>query len=458
MIRIRAHGGLVLVALANLLATGCHKNAAGAQDATAASAAPDPLLAPINHIVVIYLENRSFDNLYGEFPGADGIAGLAPERYRQVDDAGAPFARLPQVSTRIPRDLPNGPFPIERYIPSDSATRDLVHRFYQEQLQIDGGKMDRFALVSDALGLTMGYYHTANLPLAAEARKYTLADRFFHAAFGGSFLNHIYFISAAAPKFPNAPEAMRAVIDGNGRLSRDGAVTPDGYVVNTAFSVHQPRPGFARSEALVPAQTMPTIGDRLSDKRITWAWYAGGWNDALAGEADSLFQFHHQPFVYFANYADGTPARAEHLRDEQDFLAAAKAGTLPSVAFVKPIGEQNEHPGYTDLIAGERHTLELIDAVRNGPDWKDAAIIITYDENGGFWDHVAPPLRDRWGPGTRVPTIIISPFARRGYVDHTTYDTMSILALIEHRFGLAPLGAPDSRAADLAAAFDLKIP
>ena len=458
MTRILKRGSLVLAALANVLVTGCHKNAAGAQNASPVSTSAHASLTAINHIIVIYLENRSFDNLYGEFPGADGIAGLAPERYRQVDESGKPFDHLPQVGdARIPLDLPNAPFNIERYIASDAPTRDLMHRFYQEQLQIHGGRMDRFAIVSDALGLTMGYYHTANLPLAAEAKKYTLADRFFHAAFGGSFFNHIYFIAAAAPTFPNAPAAMRAMFDADGHFVRDGAVTPDGYVVNTAFSVHQPRPGFARAENLVPAQTMPTIGDRLSAKNVSWAWYAGGWNDALAGNADSLFQFHHQPFVYFANYADGTAERARHLKDERDFLAAAKAGTLPSVAFVKPIGEQNEHPGYADLIAGERHTIELIDAVRNGPNWKDAAIIITYDENGGFWDHVAPPVRDRWGPGTRVPTIIISPFARRGYVDHTTYDTMSILAFIEHRFGLTPLGAPDARAADLHAAFDFKV-
>jgi phospholipase C len=121
---------------------------------------------------------------------------------------------------------------------------------------------------------------------------------------------------------------------------------------------------------------------------------------------------------------------------------------------VKPIGESNEHPGYADLISGERHTLGLISAVRNGQNWKDAVIIVTYDENGGFWDHVAPPKVDRLGPGSRVPAIIISPFARRGFVDHTTYDTMSILALIEHRFGLAPLGTRDAAANDMSAAFD----
>jgi phospholipase C len=325
-------------------------------------------------------------------------------------------------------------------------------------MQINGGRMDRFVSVSDALGLTMGYYHTAALPLAAEARRYTLADHFFHGAFGGSFLNHIYLVSTAAPVFPNAPPVMRTQLETAGRSVADGSVTPDGFVVNTAFSVNTPHPSWAPREQLVPGQTMPTIGDRLSEKSISWVWYSGGWDDAVAGRADSLFQYHHQPFAYFAKYADGTPARAEHLRDEREFIAAARAGKLPAVAFVKPIGEQNEHPGYTDLLSGERHAIELIDAVRNGPNWRDAVIIVTYDENGGFWDHVAPPERDRWGPGTRVPTIIISPFARRGFVDHTIYETASILALIEHRFGLTPLGTPDGAARDLSASFDFGVP
>ena len=168
--------------------------------------APAPaVFAPINHIVVIYLENRSFDNLYGEFPGADGIVGLAPERYRQVDSTGKPYSVLPQAAdAKLPANLPNAPFAIEQFIPSNQPTRDLVHRFYQEQGQIDGGRMDKFALISDARGLTMGHYHTMALPLAAEARNYTLADHFFHGAFGGSFLNHIYLVSTTAPVFPNA--------------------------------------------------------------------------------------------------------------------------------------------------------------------------------------------------------------------------------------------------------------
>lgn len=411
--------------------------------------------AGINHIVVLYLENRSFDNLYGEFPGAEGIVGLSPDRYRQRDATGAAFGVLPQApDAHLPADLPNAPFSIERFIPSNAPTRDLVHRFYQEQAQINGGRMDRYALVSDAQGLTMGFYHTAVLPLAAEARQYTLADHFFHGAFGGSFFNHIYLVSTTAPVFPNAPAAMRTRFDSAGRMIFDGAVSPDGFVVNTSFSVNTPHPSWAAKETLVPGQSMPTIGDRMSDKGVSWAWYSGGWDDAIAGHADSLFQYHHQPFIYFIKYGDGTPGRAQHLKDERDFIAAARAGTLPAVSFVKPIGENNEHPGYTDLISGERHALELIKAVRDGPNWKDAAIIVTYDENGGFWDHVAPPKVDRWGPGSRVPALIISPYARRGFVDHTLYDTTSILATIEHRFGLTPLSQRDRGANDLSAAFD----
>src|SRR5262249_44681163 len=154
---------------------------------------------------------------------------------------------------------------------------------------------------------------------------------------------------------------------------------------------------------------------------------------------DKLFQFHHQPFVYYKTFADGTAAKKTHLKDEKDFVAAAKAGTLPAVSFVKPLGDNNEHPGYATLLTGEQHTIDLINAVKNGPDWKHTAIVVTYDENGGFWDHVAPPKGDKWGPGTRVPTFVISPLARKNYVDHTVYDTTAILATIEHRFGVDPL-------------------
>ncbi|HWM76282.1 MAG TPA: alkaline phosphatase family protein, partial [Methylomirabilota bacterium] len=201
-----------------------------------------------------------------------------------------------------------------------------------------------------------------------------------------------------------------------------------------------------------------TIGDRLSDARVSWAWYSGGWNDALAGNPDRLFQFHHQPFAYFRQFGDGTAARAEHLKDEKDFLADVAAGRLPAVAFVKPIGADSEHPGYADIARGQQHATDLVRRIQTSPAWKGTVIITTHDENGGFWDHVAPPVVDRWGPGARVPSIIVSPFSRRGVVDHTTYDTTSILRFIEWRHNLAPLGTRDAAAANLLNTLDFKEP
>ncbi|MDP9148572.1 MAG: acid phosphatase [Myxococcota bacterium] len=420
-------------------------------------------LARVNHIVVVVLENWSFDSLYGEFAGAEGLAN-AGSAAAQIDPAtGQPYATLPQTEPYLPQTLPNAPFALDPFLNvGQKTTMDLTTKFYAEQQQIHGGKMDLFVALSSVKGLTMGYFHTADLPVAAEAQKYTLCDHFFHGVYGGSLQNHIFLISAAVASFPSAPASMKAVLDASGNPTKDpttgksldGPLTPDGYVVGTVFSVNSPHPAVPANQ-LVPSQTMPTIGDRLSEKGVDWAWYAGGWNDALGGvDAGRLFQYHHQPFAYFANYADGTPGRAAHLKDEVEFLAAAKAGTLPAVSFVKPVGIDNEHPNYTDVISGEAHAMALIDAVRNGPAWSNTAIIVTYDEHGGFWDHVSPPGGDRWGPGTRIPTVIISPFAKAGFVDKTMYDTTSITALIEHRWNLAALGTRDAVAADLTNAFD----
>jgi phospholipase C len=416
-------------------------------------------LGKINHLVVIYQENRSFDNLYGLFEGANGLEQASESSKAQVDLAGNRYACLPQVQLGIPC-LPNQPFDITNYIPANQPTIDLVHRYYQEQFQIDGGKMDKFVAVSDAKGLVMGYYPTEQLPMAEEVGNYVLADNFFHASFGGSFLNHQWLICACTPvydptKFP-AQGDLHTVI-ANGVVTKDGQLTiasTGDYAVNTIFPDSAPTIASAKKIQLL---SNPTIGDRLSAKNIDWAWYSGGWNAANSPTGAPKFQYHHQAFNYYYNYRPGTTARTKHLKDETDFIAAANAGTLPAVSFVKPIGANNEHPGYTDLITGQQHTLDLINAVRNGPNWKDTAIVITYDENGGFWDHVAPPTdpqhSDKWGPGTRVPTIVISPLAKRHFVDHTLYDTTSILTTIEHRWNILPLGTRDANANDLRAAF-----
>jgi len=427
-------------------------------------------LGKINHFIIIYLENHSFDNLYGEFAGANGLNGLdaSAPNVQQVDDTNTPYATLPPPPGMpvFPNTIPNGPFAIESYVPADAATQDLHHIFWTEQFQINAGSMNRYVYWSDAKGLTMGFYHTANLPLANIAKNYVLCDNYFHAAFGGSFLNHQFLIAARAPVFQAYDAGPRDLPDAFAPGQGEKAISEDGYVVNTAFSVNSPHPFFNPAPAgLVPNQTHDTIGDRMSAANVSWAWYSGGWNDALSFSADGgvpdggappnveQFQYHHQPFIYFSNYADGTPGRAQHLKDESDFLAAISSGTLPQVSFWKPVGISNEHPGYTDLLDGEKHTSDVINMIKASTQWKDTAIIVTYDENGGFWDHVKPPTPDRWGPGTRVPAIIISPFAKTG-IDHTQYDTMAILATIEHRFTLPPLQDRDKNSPDMSPAFD----
>jgi acid phosphatase len=464
-------------------------------------------LSRIGHIVVIYAENRSFDNLYGLYPGANGIASATSATWTQTDRDGAPLATLPPVwksgataDNSYPAQLPNRPFridapPIDK--PVSLATRDLVHRFYTNQEQINGGKLDRYAAMSDAGGLVMGHYDGSSLPLWKLARQYTLADNFFMGAFGGSFLNHFWLICACTPVFPNAPAPLVAVLDANGKLAlkptsppsalagppqyvNDGAVSPDGFGINTLQPAYQPSntppapggdPRFADpSKSPLPPQTLKTIGDTLSAKAIEWAWYAEAWNAALAdGQQPATaartviynstagapnFQAHHQPFNYFRTYAPGSAERAKHLKDYDELLAQIQNNTLPPVAFYKPQGNHNEHPGYTDVLTGDAHIAELVGKIQASAAWPSTLILVTYDENGGFWDHVPPPATDRWGPGTRIPAILIGPMVKKGYIDHTLYDTTSILKLITRRFGLEPLPGVRANVGDLANAIE----
>jgi acid phosphatase len=166
------------------------------------------------------------------------------------------------------------------------------------------------------------------------------------------------------------------------------------------------------------------------------------------------FQPHHQPFNYYARFAPGTPDRARHLKDGDDFTRAIEAGTLPPVSFYKPVGVNTQHPGYTDIMTGDAHIAGVLDKLRASPQWKDMLVIVTYDENGGFWDHVPPPAGDRFGPGSRIPTILVGPTVKRGFIDSTQYDTTSILKFITERFGLEPLPGVRANMGNLANALN----
>ena len=462
-------------------------------------------LSSIRNIVVIYAENRSFDNLYGSFPGANGLQ-KAPRP--QFDRDGSPLKELPPVWTGLTAQsvtppvtqaqtahLPNAPFAIDDpkgfNTPMTVVTRDLWHLFYQNQMQINGGRNDRFVAWADSGALVMGHYNGARLALWNVAKEYTLADNFFMGAFGSSFLNHFWLICACTPKYPDAekspakgsiavvepdgvtlklaPNSPKSAIDGPPRFVLNGNLTPDFYAVNTMQPPYQPsgNPPTANNPLIadpaasttLPPQTQQTIGDLLSAKGVSWAWYAGAWEATLTGHNARPvpnFQFHHQPFNYFVNMAPGTAARKKHLRDAGlsgvEFIRAIDAGKLEHVVFYKPQGNLNEHAGYADVQAGDAHIADVISHLETSPQFKNMVVIVTYDENGGFWDHVAPPKGDRWGPGMRIPAIIVSDFAKKGFVDHTQYDTTSIIRFISKRFGLPTLAGVRNRDEKLAAA------
>jgi phospholipase C/phosphodiesterase/alkaline phosphatase D-like protein len=579
-------------------------------------------LNSIDHLVVIYQENWTFDGLYGSFPGANGIANASAASLTQLNRlTGAPIANDGPTSYNNPAFVPNAgqpatdqvknppvalttdaasgiadarvtvsntlqPYNLGTYINPTQTTGDIYHRFWQEQFQIFGtvvnpssgvaeaGNNSGFVSWGDNPGLIMSYYDATNLPEGLLAQQYTMCDGFFHSAFGGSFLNHQFLISAQAPVYygtlpaslsnsiayldSNGVFVMNTSGTANGKYVRDGSITPVAgdqinvtlngvstpvtltsanaeayagaagtkfdkhYVVNTTRSVNLggngenglPGNGGAVLASLLPSQNnsnpgdatrpyIPTIGDSLSAANVSWKWYSGAWTQITgysgsnpspttspsyaSANASLQMQYHHQPFAYFDNYApfdttNTVPSQyiggfagvgtggltfgqsgvtraqnsAAHIQDESNFFTDVTNGTLPAVSFIKPVGVNNEHPGYASLQQGQAHVASIIQALQANPAlWAKTAVIITYDEHGGRWDHVTPPLRDIWGPGERVPCIVISPLAKKGFVDHTSRDTSSILSTIEQRFGLAPLNSLTATAPTFADVFTL---
>jgi len=556
--------------------------AAGAVAAPAAAQAAPEGMDGIDHVVVIYQENHSFDNLYGRWEGVRGLHAADRAHTTQVNQAGTPYDCLLQNDVNLTSPplaatctdtttgnafsshFPNAPFTIDDFIPTTATTcpapgqnapngvlngqglpggctRDLVHRYYQEQYQLDGGKQDRYVTGSDAVGLTMGTYRTRRLPIyrylhEAGHPHYVIADNFFQAAFGGSFLNHQWLVAAATPTWPGAmndgsADDRHSVVDENGmptnyplyksplgdaakdqaltascspaegRPATPAGVTCGDFAVNTIQPFFQPFAPNTADNRRLPPQTAPTIGDRLSAGHVSWAWYSGGWSNAngdvggpgwtngtepapatadnakpcpdpaaLANATwpdcpDRLFQFHHQPLNYFASFAPGTTARARHLRDETEFLDQAAASKqrcrLEEVSFIKPVGAENEHPGYASVSTGSDHLVDLIKAVRDGACRRDTMIVVTYDEFGGQWDHVPPPGQggtpgphDEMGPGTRIPALVLAPGLRHRFaVDHEQHDTTSIMATLEHKYDLPPVSSRDAAVQDLSTVF-----
>ena len=473
-----------------------------------APAPPDlqGLRSRIDHIVVIYQENRSFDHYFGVYqpPGGATVAGLLDRNGRldarfdglQKSAAGAPYTYLP-VPYQIPgfasARLENRPFHLTSYIPPGyNVPWDPLHHFYRMFAQIDQGKMDYFVALA-AIGrheffdkpeslspaemmfaestpsaAVLGFYTRDDLPDYYHlADEYVLFDHFFQAMSGGSTGNALYLVAARSAVSSKVPPA------------KIGSVTPpvfdrpydkSGILINDLPPINGPTETFMGLIDLSPPpdeQTYPTIGDRLEAASLPWAWYNESWNavkpwalknafgpgdGSVVVDTPEGYLPHHNPFQYLPTWPRNV--QAGRMRDSTDFLEDVKNGKLPSVSFLKGTGSSDEHPANSAPRWGEQWVMGLLKALGESSLWEKTAVIITYDEGGGFWDHVAPPRPDAYGCGTRVPTLLISPWARRGYVDHRVADTTSVLALIVARFGLAPLHTRDAGAYNLLDGFD----
>ena len=460
----------------------------------------------IDHIVVIYQENRSFDHYFGAYqhpggPKVDNLLdadGKLSSRFTglQKNAAGIPYSTLPAPIEVLGFQyalLANQPFHLAPYIPaSDNVPWDPSHHFFRMFAQINGGRMDQFVALalekklpphydfaetnrmrtmfadSKPSGAVLGYYTRADIPHYHHlADEYVLFDRFFQAMSGGSTGNALYMVAGRSAVSAKAPKSQMGEI---AKAVFDMPYDEKGILINDLPPVNGPTEISLAHLKLAPApdeQTYPNVGDRLDAAGLGWAWYNEDWNKVKPwalktafGPGDGsavidtidMYVPHHNPFQYYPGWANYV--KTGHMRDSEDFFADAKAGKLPAVSFIKATGAHDEHPQDSAPQWGEAWVMRVLKALGESKLWERTAIVITYDEGGGFWDHVAPPRPDAYGCGTRIPALLISPYARRGYVDHKVADTTSVLAMIEGRFGLKSMQTRDANAYTLLDGFD----
>jgi phospholipase C len=360
----------------------------GTQDPATQAASPQ---GKITHIVIVIMQNASFDHLFGTFPGANGIK-LGVPGYSQKDSAG---------KTVIPFLLKN------------AAPADLPH-VRQYMLRVwDQGKMDKFAFYNGAV--SMGYYDKSTAGMSvlwSWASQYALADNFFPSVMGDAPSNQLYLVAA----------------DDN----------------NNPYSI---QPFFPPCNNQVKAKipySFPHVGDQLQKKGLTWAWYQENLNQCSKG-----YKPQQNPFQYFTD-AHGTP----NLRDLSAFTTDLGSGKLPALTIVQPGQAHSMHPAAGVPLSMATTWLDaFIRKIQASSVWPSTAIVVIWDSSGGWWDHVPPPQVDAQGFGPRVPMLVISPFARRGYVSHVRMDDISILKFIQLTFGLAPLNARNQLGNDLSDMF-----
>jgi phospholipase C len=397
----------ILVGLAASLAVSLSAAQSG-KNPSPPSGAKD--ITVINHIVFIIKENRSFDNYFGLFPGANGAStGLTSYG-----------ATVPLLET------PDYAYPF-----------DPEHGWASGNEAIDGGKMDRFDLLADSningqgyLGFTQATQ--TQLPnYWTYAQDFVLADNAFSSIQSDSFTNHLYTVAAqsAGALFISGPTTGAQ----SGSFGCDAPVGTAGVTADDEGNISK----------IFPCYNMQTLADSLQSAGISWKFYA-------PPEGQRGYNFSTLDAI---NQIRNGPLWATNVVNDANFVSDAATG-LPAVSWLVTGGAASEHPKHGALCAGENWTVEQINAIMNGPDWNSTAIFVTWDDFGGIYDHVAPPVVDNWGLGPRVPFLIISPYAQAGKISHTQYEFSSVLKFIEERFGLAPLTERDANANDTTDSFN----
>lgn len=364
----------------------------------------------ITHVVFIIKENRSFDNYFGVFPGADG-------------------ATTAVVSTG--QTIPLGKI-------QDFFYHDMGYDWGSSNRAIDHGKMDHFDLILggslDGDRATFTQASEEDIPnYWAYAKNFVLADHMFSSLKGPSFPNHLYTVGAQSGGVVNNP-----VNAGNGAAGRWGCDSDDAAIVDVLDAN-------GKIHDVFPCFDFQTLVDSLETAKISWKYYAPpqGQEGYVWSALDAI------------NHIRSSQLWNRNVVPDTQFEQDALAGNLATVSWLVPNFIMSEHGHYGSVCGGENWTVRQINAVMNGPLWNSTAIFITWDDFGGFYDHVPPPAPDQLGFGPRVPLLVISPYAKAGTISHTTYELASLLKFVESMFHLPALAARDNSANDVMDSFDL---
>ncbi|UOF91375.1 alkaline phosphatase family protein [Fodinisporobacter ferrooxydans] len=461
---------------------------------------------PIKHVVVIFGENVSFDHYFGTYPNAKNPAG-EPKFVAKPN--------TPKVNGLTPDLLKNNPNLAnpQRLDRSQPITDDMDHGYTAEQAAFDGGKMDKFVqntgkgdwpVKGQDPSIVMNYYDGNTVTgLWNYAQNFAMSDNSFGTTFGPSTPGALNLISGqthgAIGYSANVtdPTSKKLAPDANGVIIKN-ALNTNG----TLYSDVDPYFDKA-SKGNTVEMTGKNIGDLLNTKNVTWGWFEGGFRDPnrkstnVGGAQVTDYSPHHEPFQYYKSTANpnhlpptsaqmiGHTDQANHQYGMSDFWTAADSGNMPAVSFLKAPMYQDGHAGYSDPIDEQHFIVETINHLQQLPEWKNTAVIINYDDSDGWYDHVmANPLLngsndpktdilfgignagtpklgsylDRAGLGPRIPLLVISPYAKQNFVDHTVTNQASILRFIEDNWNLGRIGdgSYDAASNSLTNMFDFK--